>query len=942
MKSIYKFIFLISNIIFAQQNVLNYSLLKSYTKKDGLASNNVYDITQDQSGFIWIATDNGISRFDGTRFYNYKNENSSNDIIQIFRTKNNILWTNTFLNPPMIFNETKNEFYPINHDQSLFSSNLIFRKSGDEFVAKNNKIIFRIFNDSTSTYVINKKNCDELFLINGNNKIRLINFVFLNGLLEIEYCENNKISKTYFKIDSEKKRSFYCDNALFYYDDNYLFRYFPKYINGKIKVEKSYAKLNAKITSFQINNENINLFDEKGYLSIYNSKNLNLVLKVQLNNQSNCAFIDNNKNLWVGTIDDGLQFFKKINVKNINLNFESQWQKININNSFIVVSNSKNEVLKLDRNGIKKDSFNFELSESKQINNLYFNKNGDVLVSLSKGITKYNSNTIHYLIEKDYLYCKTSEKLNDNNYLIGTNKGIFLYDEKNNNAKKIITSKDVITNIKVKDRNQFYFTSSNKVYLYSLESKKIKSTNNINSQLKNGIDKIEYQKERKTLWVSDFNNTIYGFRDNRLIHLTKEILSANKIISDGSYLYILTKEGVYVLDTEKTKNNQKVIKIDNLKSTKINDIITKNDSLYVLSNNQIEVLSKKIIFDSNKKISSPHLIEIKANNKTIPKSDKIKLEKNQTYLKLTFAQINFTSDLVQIEYKLNSNSTWNKLNENILNLELPSGNHTISYRNFNKSNSTYGKITNLMIDIDYYFYETVWFKSIITLFSIFLILSILYVIKTNKQKITEEKNNQLAKQRNKFQMDLHDEIGAGVSAVKLQSELLKNQVIKNKTIDIEEVDYLIKISDEINVSMREMLWSLNTENDKLLNFTEYCKNYTKEYFKKTPIELSFIIEIDNYNVVFISELRRNLFLILKESCHNIIKHSKATKVEISLIKNKESFLLKIHDNGIGFIESSNSGYGLSIMKTRAENMNGVLNIDSSNSKGTLIELTLTI
>lgn len=49
--------------------IQNYFFL--YTTEDGLASNNVHDVVEDQHGFIWFATHYGISRFDGCSFRNY-------------------------------------------------------------------------------------------------------------------------------------------------------------------------------------------------------------------------------------------------------------------------------------------------------------------------------------------------------------------------------------------------------------------------------------------------------------------------------------------------------------------------------------------------------------------------------------------------------------------------------------------------------------------------------------------------------------------------------------------------------------------------------------------------------------------------------------------------------------------------------------------------------
>jgi ligand-binding sensor domain-containing protein len=54
-----------------------------YENKDGLAGSRVYCATQDKEGFLWFATETGVSRFDGTHFKNFTREDGlpDNDVI---------------------------------------------------------------------------------------------------------------------------------------------------------------------------------------------------------------------------------------------------------------------------------------------------------------------------------------------------------------------------------------------------------------------------------------------------------------------------------------------------------------------------------------------------------------------------------------------------------------------------------------------------------------------------------------------------------------------------------------------------------------------------------------------------------------------------------------------------------------------------------------------
>lgn len=69
------FIILLTNGLNAQERVF-----KFFSNKDGLPSNNIFKIRFDQKGFLWIAHDKGISRFDGNTFRNYNNPNQKSNV----------------------------------------------------------------------------------------------------------------------------------------------------------------------------------------------------------------------------------------------------------------------------------------------------------------------------------------------------------------------------------------------------------------------------------------------------------------------------------------------------------------------------------------------------------------------------------------------------------------------------------------------------------------------------------------------------------------------------------------------------------------------------------------------------------------------------------------------------------------------------------------------
>lgn len=227
---------------------------------------------------------------------------------------------------------------------------------------------------------------------------------------------------------------------------------------------------------------------------------------------------------------------------------------------------------------------------------------------------------------------------------------------------------------------------------------------------------------------------------------------------------------------------------------------------------------------------------------------------------------------------------------------------------------------------------------LITLFIVFVVITYnrkqLLYLKEKQLKEAEyqnqllqkelEKQKSIEEERERISHDMHDDLGAGISALKLQAEFLKQ---KAKDDDLQsDIDELLKTSEEMNLSMREMLWSLNSGNDTLGSFIEYAVQYADNFLKKTKIKLqSESIDILSETPIS-TELRRNMFLCLKESINNAYKHSQANSLKLSFSQEGNVFSMKISDNGIGIGEMHTEGNGLRNIKRRMLEQNGECHI----------------
>jgi len=190
-------------------------------------------------------------------------------------------------------------------------------------------------------------------------------------------------------------------------------------------------------------------------------------------------------------------------------------------------------------------------------------------------------------------------------------------------------------------------------------------------------------------------------------------------------------------------------------------------------------------------------------------------------------------------------------------------------------------------------------------------------------------------ERNRISADMHDDLGAGMTTIRLYSELAKRKL---QHIDIPEIDKISSSANELLIKMNAIIWSMSSSNDTLGNMTSYIRSYALEYFENTGINCHIHIPDDLPNVVVIGTFRRNVFLVVKEALNNILKHSKATEVNINLVRIGLDLIFTIHDNGVGidFDHLRQFSNGLKNMRKRMEDLDITFNIENDN--GTFITL----
>jgi len=139
--------------------------------------------------------------------------------------------------------------------------------------------------------------------------------------------------------------------------------------------------------------------------------------------------------------------------------------------------------------------------------------------------------------------------------------------------------------------------------------------------------------------------------------------------------------------------------------------------------------------------------------------------------------------------------------------------------------------------------------------------------------------------------------------------------------------------------MNAIIWSMNSKNDSLGNLISYIRAYTTEYLEGTSVFCN--VSIPDYipEKELNGDKRRNLFLCVKETLNNMLKHSKATELIIDITVS-EILTIKIYDNGVGIDlqKLRQFGTGLQNIDRRMKSISGEFTIE--NNKGTITTLNL--
>lgn len=321
-------------------------------------------------------------------------------------------------------------------------------------------------------------------------------------------------------------------------------------------------------------------------------------------------------------------------------------------------------------------------------------------------------------------------------------------------------------------------------------------------------------------------------------------------------------------------------------------------------------------------------------NDSIIAKGKIELPYFKNDISIYFSVFNFTKpESNKIKFQLMG---WDKKPQTTYELQadyknLLPGNYTLVY-SASTYNHHWGRDQYFTITILSPFWERWWFYvPLLGLAVATVAMIVAYLIRQRyRLKITKlEKQNELERERRRISMEMHDDIGARLTQITLISELAKHQSQKEDSLN-----QIAKTSREVVHSMNEIIWSLNPDHKTFDQLMSYLRDQLHNILE--PAGMEYQIDLPeqgeftlNYAVV------RNLILLIKEGTNNVIKHANATTIEIKGKYDNKILEICINDNGIGFeVTQATAGNGLKNMAKRVNEMKGHWEIWSEKNRGT--------
>ncbi|MFA6483417.1 MAG: two-component regulator propeller domain-containing protein [Bacteroidales bacterium] len=935
-----------------------------YTSSDGLASSTVFSILQDRNGFIWYATLNGLSKFDGKHFTTFRTADglNSNSITSLAEGNNGELFIGNYENGINVLKNGKIENYCRTINEKTFATSFLLLAPQDD--GTQNLYTYRVWGTVNVIHEKGRSDQPDFSWITyphllvkldrlGNDKIialttsGLYQFkdnsftkLVITGLPDNDlYCLTHSNKETYwvggkgmiFKIKNGNVISRYKINlnpdnndvtAIFAdQHDNVWFsimnRGFYLITNGSDKVADIGVKMDLQNTL--VNNY---LEDSEGNIwvstfgkGVYCLNNLYLQTFEEKDGLSsnNVYAIAREKTgkLLIGTFN-GLNILENGRFDQVRINSGKTLTEYiyNIKNSndvfYVCGTFGTSEMINLSYHGIKIDLFSTS-SFCKTSRGLYLFGSGVNFISVHKYIHKINNPFFQYFIFGDSTNINRINAIyedTEKNIWVGTGLGL----------------------CKIPNMNDYSGSAAWKKSFFPTEPV-------LNSKI-NSI----FQVDKSTIWfASEKGIASYNLNNDSVINYETingyDLSSSTSIVSDSqNRIWIGTMHGLFVFNALSVKylSRQTGLPSDEVLSLCFDE---EKNLLYIGTSNGISFLDINLFEGYVPPSLEVKISSFKAGDSTYLAFDHLVFAPKQNHVHIDFVALSYSSP-GSVKYRYRLNGEWEETGYDFLDLvSLRSGKYELDIM-AKSQNTDWGKPSHLLFEVKPFFIETVWFKlGGILLMLLISISFVIWRLKISHKKIRKEL--ELNARINELK---HQALSAMMNPHFIFNSLNSVQYLINSKRNEEANDYIAIMAKLVRKNLDtagQGMILLSEEITRLNLYLELEKLRLQDGFSYDIITGA---NVDPSNVMIPNMIIQPF--VENTLWHGIVDSGKKGELTISFSLEdididsviSRSLIIKVTDNGIGINQARKSkkedhiSKGIQIIEERLRLLSAKMNI----------------
>lgn len=761
-----------------------------YSAADGLASSTVYQIIQDRNGFIWFATPNGMSRFNGERFTTYRTADglNSNAIITLAKGKQGELYIGNYEKGINVFRNGLIEDYCSKVDNnSLSISHLLLDtvgKEGQTLYAYTSWGRINLIHEknglplSTQSFIDTFLLINRLALLNNGNIVALTNA----GLYRFE---DNNLSKI--------NISGLPDTNLFCQADGYDSTYFLGTSGMIYQIKNNQVIRKIEINDFDNNSVSALMTDKNNniWFSLMNSgfymikkgsdEIINMGRTLGLQQSLITSYLEDREgNIWISTFGKGVYCLNNLYLKNYNENDGLS------NNNVYAIEKDKTGKLLIgtfnDINIFENGKFSLIRSPNKKtvteiiynfqnINNVFYVCG--IFGKSEKMQLSYKGIKFHLLHLPSF--CKTESGL----YLLGTWSNAIIARQTLELTEEVPTSFPLFGETENINRvNAIFEDSENNIWIatglglckarldYDSSGKlRIMKSYFMDDMVLNNRINAVFQDNQQHIWFAGEKGIAkYWLENDSVVSFTSlenhELSSSTTIVCDNqNRIWIGSMNGLYLLqgDSVKYLSSQTGLPSNEVLSL-YND--SSSNSLIIGTSKGISFLDVDLFDNYHPPPPSLTITGINAGDSSFVDYDDLVFKPEQNNVSIHFTAINFGSP-GSVIYKYKLNNDWASTEYNFLNfIGLENGTYELQIL-AKAQNTGWSQPYILEFRILPRFIETIWFKLLVIGFLVVvgpLILTLSLKMtnrKAQKELLLTERINALKHQALSAMMNPH-------------------------------------------------------------------------------------------------------------------------------------------------------------------------------------------